>query len=99
MHAFTIPSLGGDRLTSGAGVVTDLVGLLAMSTVQIEVDDEVLEKLDKVGPVQSRQRSEFISLAIRRALWELEERETAAAYARQPDSEGDAYVDPEAWEP
>jgi hypothetical protein len=34
-------------------------------------------------------------MAIRKALWELEEKETAAAYARQPDFEDDAYVDPE----
>ena len=65
-----------------------------MSTMQIEVDDEVLEKLEKLGSP-----SGFISMAIRKALWELEEKETAAAYARQPDSEDDAYVDPECWKP
>jgi predicted transcriptional regulator len=70
-----------------------------VSTVQIEVDDELLEKLDRLGPDPSSRRSEFISMAIRKALWELEEKETAAAYARQPDSEDDAYVDPDSWEP
>lgn len=70
----------------------------AVRTVEIEVDDEVLAKLEKLGPVQSRRRSEFISMALRRALWELEERETARAYAGQPDSPDDAYVDAEAWE-
>ena len=70
-----------------------------MSTVKIEVDDEVLERLEKLGPGPSRRRSEFIAMAIRKALWELEEKETAQAYARQPDSEDDAYVDPQAWEP
>jgi predicted transcriptional regulator len=69
-----------------------------VSTVQIEVDDELLEKLEKLGPGQSQRKSDFISMAIRKALWELEEKETAAAYARQPDSEDDAYVDPESWE-
>ena len=69
-----------------------------MSTVQIEVDDELLEKLEKLSPGQSQRKSEFISMAIRKALWELEEKETAAAYARQPDSEDDVYVDPESWE-
>ena len=69
-----------------------------MSTVQIEVDDELLEKLEKLGPGQSQRKSDFISMAIRKALWELEEKETAAAYARQPDSEDDVYVDPESWE-
>ena len=66
--------------------------ILDVSTVQIEVDDEVVAKLEKLGP-------EFILMAIRKALWELEERETAEAYARQPDSEDHAYVAPEAWEP
>jgi metal-responsive CopG/Arc/MetJ family transcriptional regulator len=40
--------------------------------VQIEVDQELLEKLDKLGPDASQRRSEFISMAIRKALWELE---------------------------
>jgi len=70
-----------------------------VSTVQIDVDDEVLQKLEKLGPGPSQRRSEFISMAIRKALWELAEKETAAAYARQPDSEDDAYVDLEAWAP
>lgn len=69
-----------------------------MSTVQIEVDEEVLAKLDRLGPAHSRRRSEFISMAIRRALWELEEQATAEAYARQPDSEDDSF-DPKTWEP
>ena len=69
-----------------------------MCTVQIEVDDELLEKLEKLGSGPSQRKSDFISMAIRKALWELEEKETAAAYARQPDSQDDAYVDPEAWE-
>ncbi len=69
-----------------------------MAALLIEVEDEVVEKLDRVGPHRSTQRSEFVSMAIRRALWELEEQETAEAYARQPDSAADAYVDPDAWE-
>lgn len=69
-----------------------------MSTVQIEVDDEVLAKLEKLGPEESSARSKFIAKAIRKALWELEEQHTARAYAAQPDSE-EAYIDPEAWEP
>ncbi len=70
-----------------------------MAAVMIEVDDEVLEKLDRVGAGRSQRRAEFISLAIRKALWELEEQATAEAYARQPDSAGQAYVDPDTWEP
>jgi len=69
-----------------------------MSTVQIEVDDEVLAKLEKLGPKESPARSKFIATAIRKALWELEEQHTARAYADQPDSD-EAYFEPEAWEP
>jgi hypothetical protein len=36
--------------------------------------------------------------ALRQALWEIEERATAEAYRRQPDSP-DAYLDAGAWEP
>ena len=68
-----------------------------MRTLRIEVEDEVFEKLEKVAPSRSQQRFEFIASAIRKALWELEERQTAEAYARQPDVE-DAYVDPLVWE-
>ena len=70
-----------------------------MAAVMIEVDDEVLEKLDRVGAGRSQRRAEFISLAIRKALWELEEQATAEAYARQPDSANEAHVDPDTWEP
>jgi len=50
------------RIPGRSGIVN------AVRTVEIEVDDEVLAKLEKLGPVQSRRRSEFISMAIRRAL-------------------------------
>jgi hypothetical protein len=58
-----------------------------------------MEKLEHVAPGKARQRSEFIRSAIRRALWELEERATAEAYGQQPDSSAEAYVDAKAWEP
>ncbi len=70
----------------------------SMTTMTIELEDEVVERLARVGPSRSRRQSKFVAMAIRRALWELEEKDTAAAYARQPDSEDDAYVDPDAWE-
>jgi Arc/MetJ-type ribon-helix-helix transcriptional regulator len=73
--------------------------LVHMKSFLIELDDEVAAKLEKVVPGRSRRRSEFIRAAIRRALWDLEERETAEAYRRQPDSASDAYVDPGVWEP
>ncbi len=73
--------------------------LLAMKQLLVEVDDDVAASLERVAPARSRRRSEFIRMAIRKALWEEEERATAAAYSRQPDSSSDAYLDPRAWEP
>ncbi len=64
----------------------------------VELDDETAEKLEHVAPARSRKRSQFIRSAIRRALWELEERTTAEAYRSQPDSAADAYVDASVWE-
>ena len=69
-----------------------------MKQLLIELDDETAEKLEYVAPARSRKRSQFIRSAIRRALWELEERATAEAYRSQPDSATDAYVDPRVWE-
>lgn len=65
----------------------------------IEIDDEVAERLERVAPARSRRRSEFIRMAIRRALWDLEECATAEAYRRKPDSAEEVYVDPAVWEP
>jgi predicted transcriptional regulator len=64
----------------------------------IELDDEVAEKLERVAPGRTRRRSEFIRLAIRRALWDLDEQATADAYGRQPDADP-AYIDRAVWEP
>jgi predicted transcriptional regulator len=70
-----------------------------MKQLLIEVEDDVAAKLEAAAPGRSRRRSEFVRMAIRRALWELEEAATAEAYKRQPDSASDAYVDSSAWEP
>ena len=67
-----------------------------MKSLLIELDDDMVERIERVAPGRSRQRSEFIRAAIRRALWEIEERETAEAYRRQPDAEP-SYFDPTAW--
>ena len=69
-----------------------------MKQLLIEIEDELAEQLEQAAPSRSRRRSEFIRMAIRKALWELEESETAEAYARQPDREEDSYVDPTVWE-
>lgn len=69
-----------------------------MKQILVEVDDQIAEELERVAPARSRQRSEFIRRALRRALWEQEERRTREAYAEQPDDAGDVHVEPSAWE-
>lgn len=70
-----------------------------MKQVLIEIEDDVAAKLEQVAPGRARRRSEFIRMAIRRALWELEEQATAEAYRRHPDSAADARLDAIVWEP
>lgn len=72
--------------------------LLYMKSMLIELDDETAERIERVAPGRNRQRSEFVRAAIRRALWDLEERETAEAYGRQPDI-GEPYFEPAVWTP
>lgn len=68
-----------------------------MKQLLIEIDEALAERLDAVAPARSRRRSEFIRQAIRKALWELEERAAAEAYRARPDSGADAYFDPAVW--
>jgi predicted transcriptional regulator len=68
-----------------------------MKQILLELDDETAGRLDRVAPARSRKRSEFVRAAVQRALWEIEEQETAAAYQRTPDDEG--AFDASAWEP
>jgi len=65
--------------------------------VVIELDDETAERLEAVAPARSRRRSAFVRAAIRRALWEAEERATEAAYLRGPGDEP-AFFDEGAWQ-
>jgi predicted transcriptional regulator len=69
-----------------------------MKQVLVLLDDEVAARLEAIAPARSRRRSEFIRLAIRKALWDAEEEATAAAYRRQPDSVADAYLAARVWE-
>ncbi len=80
-------------------VFIDVHILFHMKQILIEIEDDVAEQLEQVAPGRSRKRSEFIRTAIRRALWELEEKATAEAYRRCPDAAADAYVDARVWEP
>jgi predicted transcriptional regulator len=68
-----------------------------MKQLLVEVDDDLARRLDQVAPARTRRRSEFIRRAIMAAIWEIEERATAEAYARQPDSP-DTVFDPTVWD-
>lgn len=72
--------------------------MLHMKQILIEIESEVLEKLERIAPGRSRRRSEFIRAAIRKALWELEETATAQAYRDAPDAADEAYLGAEVWE-
>jgi predicted DNA-binding protein len=72
--------------------------LFLMKQILVELDEEMADRLERVAPARSRRRSEFIRAAIAKALSEVEEQRTAAAYGRQPDGTDDAYLDPRVWE-
>lgn len=69
----------------------------AMKSLLVEIDDELVVRLERVAPARSRRRSEFIRAAILKALWDAEEQATAEAYTRQPDRLHTAF-DPTVWE-
>lgn len=58
-----------------------------MKQILVQLDDRTAQKLEAVVPGRSRKRSEFIRQAIAKALLELAEHQTRAAYARVPDDE------------
>ncbi|MCC6899432.1 MAG: hypothetical protein IT377_10685 [Polyangiaceae bacterium] len=66
--------------------------------ILIELDDELLRRLEKVAPGKSRRRSAFVRDAIQQALWALEEERTRRAHLEAPDAEA-APFDPGNWEP
>lgn len=68
-----------------------------MMQVLISIDVKTAARLEKVAPAKSRMRSAFIRAAIQRALWEVEERQTARAYAAAPDGEPPVF-DAALWE-
>jgi predicted transcriptional regulator len=69
-----------------------------MKQLLVEIDEATLEKLEQIAPAQSRRRSAFIRAAIHRAISDAQERATAEAYRRIPDSADDAWFDPQVWE-
>jgi len=55
-----------------------------MKQILIEIDDQCARDLERVAPVKTRKRAEFVRLAIRRAIDLALDRETQAAYRVQP---------------
>ena len=72
--------------------------LRQMKRILIEVDDQTAAELERIVPARSRRRSEFVRSALRRALWDEEERRTRDAYLNAPDKKADVYVDAGAWD-
>lgn len=70
--------------------------LVTMKQILIDLDSATAARLDQAVPPKTRKRAEFVRAAIRKALWEIEERATGRAYAAQPDLEPPAF-DPAAW--
>jgi len=56
-----------------------------MKQVLVQLDDRTAKLLEAAVPARTRKRSEFIRQAIAKALLELAEHRTRAAYARIPD--------------
>ena len=56
-----------------------------MKQLLVQLDDRTAELLEAAVPARTRKRSEFIRQAIAKALLELAEHRTRAAYAKVPD--------------
>ena len=69
-----------------------------MQQVIVELDDQMVERLNRVAPPSARKRSEFIREAIRRALNERLEADMERAYREQPPQGTETDVDPATWE-
>jgi hypothetical protein len=67
-----------------------------MAQILLQIPDRMLKDLDRVAPGSSRKRSRFIRLALQKALMDLQDLQTSAAYRRMPDDEQD-WFDPREW--
>jgi predicted transcriptional regulator len=70
-----------------------------MKQLLVEIDENTFKKLEQMAPARSRRRSAFIRAAIHKAICDEQERATAEAYRRVPDSADDAWFDARVWEP
>jgi predicted transcriptional regulator len=69
-----------------------------MKQLIIELDDVTAAELERVAPSRHRLRSRFVRTALRRALDAVQERRTAEAYRRSPDSADDWFFDATVWD-
>ena len=71
-----------------------------MPSLSIQVDEQLLEALNKVVPEGSRKRAEFIRQAVRAAIRKQEYELIREAYLKQPDSgPADDWSNAEEWKP
>lgn len=61
-----------------------------MPSILRQIDDALMESLDRVAPAAKRQRAEFIRQAMKEAVRKREYEAIREAYLRQPDSGHDA---------
>lgn len=72
--------------------------IIHMKQLLVQIDDALYERLERVAPGRSRRRSVFIREALLRALWSIEDEQTAAAYGRHPDDAEPVHFDASLWE-
>jgi metal-responsive CopG/Arc/MetJ family transcriptional regulator len=61
-----------------------------MPSILIQLDESLLQSLNRVAPAAKRQRADFIRQAVKEAIRKREYEAIREAYLRQPDSPGDA---------
>ena len=61
-----------------------------MKSLLVQIDEPTYRALNRIAPAAKRQRAEFVRLAIRKAIREVEEERTRQAYLKEPDSEQEA---------
>lgn len=68
-----------------------------MKQVLVELPDQLARRLEKVAPSRERKRASFIRQAIARALDEIQEAKTEAAYRKDPQGDGAEWFDASVW--
>lgn len=68
-----------------------------MKQVLVELPDQLARRLEQVAPSRQRKRASFIRQAIQRALDEIQETKTEAAYREDPQGDGAEWFDSSVW--